>query len=220
MRIIPFAYMQESNITPPPPYVVTTGTIGSVTYNYARMEGSQVLSGGGATVTARGVIWSLGTPTVNLTTKTVNGSGLGIFGSDINVYGQRTWNVRAYATNSNSITSYGETTSFYAPAGPPLPYAFVFTQGTNPGGDWYVVLNVGLSANEDSNYTYGYIWNGGSQVATDSNVNVLSGTSRGGSGGSAGLSPCTEYSYQGWVKYTGGGPTYYTPVYYITTEGC
>ena len=222
MRILPFSYMQESNIPPPPPYVVTTGTIDSVTYKYARMEGSQVLSGGGATVTARGVIWSLSTPTVNLTTKTVNGSGLGTFGSDINVYGQRTWYVRAYATNSNSITSYGATTSFYAPPGPPEPYAFVVLQGGINGEydtNRFVQITYGFTAYNDGNHYYGLAFSNGADVEQY----VESVPSGGGTNSTQLFYPLaqyTQYSYQVRARNaTDQGPWYYGPTQYVTTDG-
>lgn len=113
MKFIPHTYLATREVPP----TVTTGTINSntITGIYARMEGSQVTSDGGGTVTARGVVWSTSqNPTVNLSTKTVDGSGLGVFGSDIEGSGltnNTTYYVRAYATNSAG-TSYGNQISF------------------------------------------------------------------------------------------------------------
>ena len=72
--------------------------------------GGTVTSEGGGTVTARGVVWNTSAnPTVDLATKTIDGSGLGTFTSTITYPSdtfRRTYYVRAYATN-NAGTSYG-----------------------------------------------------------------------------------------------------------------
>lgn len=87
---------------------VTTNIVNFITYTSA-VCGGEVVSDGGMEVTARGVIWStVPEPTVNLSTKTVDGSGLGTFMSTISGLEQNTtYYVRAYATNAAG-TSYGE----------------------------------------------------------------------------------------------------------------
>lgn len=69
--------------------------------------GGEVLSEEGFSVTSRGVCWNLtGSPTVN-DSKTVNGSGVGMFESELdNMQAGQTYYIRAYATNEKG-TSYG-----------------------------------------------------------------------------------------------------------------
>lgn len=92
--------------------VVTTNVVGSVT-NTSASCGGDVSSGGSTPVTARGVIWSTSqNPTVNLATKTIDGSGSGAFTSSITNLGPGlTFYVRAYATNAAG-TVYGEQRTF------------------------------------------------------------------------------------------------------------
>jgi len=74
----------------------------------AASSGGNITSDGGATITARGVCWStLTNPTVSLSTKTSNGTGIGSFKSDIKGLNQGiTYYIKAYATNSAG-TAYG-----------------------------------------------------------------------------------------------------------------
>jgi uncharacterized protein (TIGR02145 family) len=86
---------------------VTTTALTSITSTSAA-SGGNITTNGGAAVTARGVCWSTtANPTVSLTTKTSDGSGSGVFTSDITgLLGGTTYHVRAYATNSAG-TGYG-----------------------------------------------------------------------------------------------------------------
>ena len=74
----------------------------------AQFEGN-ISSNGGTAVIARGVCWSTSTgPTVNLLSKTVDGSGVGNFKSNLTGLQKGTkYYLRPYATNSAG-TSYGE----------------------------------------------------------------------------------------------------------------
>jgi uncharacterized protein (TIGR02145 family) len=76
-------------------------------------SGGNITSNGGANVTARGVCWSTSpNPTIALSTKTVNGSGSGLFSSSITqLTPATTYYVRAYATNAAG-TAYGNELSF------------------------------------------------------------------------------------------------------------
>ena len=86
---------------------VTTAPLSSVTMTTAS-GGGNVVADGGATVTARGVCWSTtANPTIALSTKTTDGTGIGTFTSAITgLTAATTYHVRAYATNSVG-TSYG-----------------------------------------------------------------------------------------------------------------
>lgn len=92
--------------------VITTTAVSSITET-AATSGGNITSDGGGTVTARGVVWSTSVnPTITLATKTSNGSGTGIFTSNITgLTAGTTYYVRAYATNSTG-TAYGNEVSF------------------------------------------------------------------------------------------------------------
>lgn len=85
---------------------VTTSNVTNISSNSATCGGN-VTDDGGATVTARGVCWSLSqNPTVS-GSHTIDGSGTGSFISQItDLTPNKTYYVRAYATNSAG-TSYG-----------------------------------------------------------------------------------------------------------------
>lgn len=97
------------------PVVPTVTTLAvptaSITGNSASGGGS-VTATGGADVTARGICWSLVDPPTVANSKTTNGDGLGDFTSAMTeLQGNKTYFVRAYATNSAG-TGYGPTVSF------------------------------------------------------------------------------------------------------------
>ena len=75
--------------------------------------GGNVTDTGSSAVSVRGVCWSTSPiPTVSLSTKTTDGSGLGIFESNLtNLSPNTTYYLRAYASNS-SFTRYGNELSF------------------------------------------------------------------------------------------------------------
>jgi hypothetical protein len=105
------AYSSEKIYTSPNFAVVTTSsTITSIT-GYTAQGGGNVLSGNN--VSARGIVWGLAAnPTITLSTKTTDGSGLGTFSSNITGLSSNTlYHVRAYATN-DAGTAYGSDVSF------------------------------------------------------------------------------------------------------------
>ena len=91
---------------------VSTGEIREITSTTAS-GGGNITSDGGATITARGVVWSTAeNPVVSLTSKTNDGSGIGLFTSLItDLSPSTTYYVRAYATNGVG-TAYGSQVSF------------------------------------------------------------------------------------------------------------
>ena len=93
--------------------VTTTGITNIVTTTAS--SGGYVSDDGGASVTARGVVWDVSTaPTIALATKTSDGSGTGSFVSLITgLTVGLTYYVRAYATNSEG-TAYGNELTFVA----------------------------------------------------------------------------------------------------------
>lgn len=91
---------------------VSTDTVSGITFNSAIITG-KIISDGGLSVTAKGVCWSKTPyPTTALNTKTIQGSGIGSFVSNITgLIPNTTYYVRAYATNSDG-TVYGKQISF------------------------------------------------------------------------------------------------------------
>ena len=90
---------------------VTTLSVANITQTTAT-SGGIVISGGNAAVTARGICWSTSqNPTID-DNKTVDGSGIGSFTSNITgLTANTTYYVRAYATNEKG-TNYGQQRSF------------------------------------------------------------------------------------------------------------
>jgi uncharacterized protein (TIGR02145 family) len=94
------------------PPTVTTASITGLTQTFAT-SGGNVTASGGVNVTARGVCWSTSSnPTIDLSTKTTDAAGTGVFTSSITgLTLNTTYYVRAYATNSVG-TDYGNQVSF------------------------------------------------------------------------------------------------------------
>ncbi len=96
----------------PTPPEVTTSAVSDITQTTAA-AGGNVISDGGAEVTARGVCWSTSdNPTIANSSKTSDGTGTGSFTSSLTqLTPGTTYYVRAYATNEAG-TAYGNPLSF------------------------------------------------------------------------------------------------------------
>jgi CubicO group peptidase (beta-lactamase class C family) len=94
------------------PPTLTTVSVSNISQNSAK-SGGDVTSDGNAPITARGVVWGTKpSPTIDLSTKTTDGTGTGKFTSDLtDLVENTTYYVRAYATNSEG-TSYGNEVIF------------------------------------------------------------------------------------------------------------
>jgi len=173
---------------------VSTRAINSITANSAT-SGGNVTSDGGATVTARGVIWSTSpNPTISLPTKTTDGSGIGQFISNISGLAAGSYYVRAYATNSAG-TAYGNQESFSTTSssftcgvstvtfnyrGSPVTYGTV----VGAGGRCWLDRNLGatrVAVSITDNLSYGdlFQWgrgDDGHQLRTAGTTTVLSST--------------------------------------------
>ena len=91
--------------------VVTTVNVTGITQTTAT-TGGNVTSDGNAEVTSRGVCWATSQNPTTSSSKTSDGTGTGAFTSDITgLVANTTYNVRAYATNSEG-TTYGSQVSF------------------------------------------------------------------------------------------------------------
>jgi uncharacterized protein (TIGR02145 family) len=95
--------------------VLTTTEVSAVT-SVSAVSGGNITDDGNGNIIARGVCWSTApNPTVELPTKTVNGSEDGIFTSNLaNLSDGTVYYYRAYATNSSG-TTYGQELSFITP---------------------------------------------------------------------------------------------------------
>lgn len=90
---------------------LTTAAITAVTGNSAA-GGGEVTVSGGADVTARGICWDIAANPTVAKSKTTNGEGMGAFTSAMTgLLGNKTYYVRAYATNSAG-TGYGPEVTF------------------------------------------------------------------------------------------------------------
>jgi uncharacterized protein (TIGR02145 family) len=91
---------------------LTTTVITSIT-QISAVSGGNILSDNGSSVTARGICWSTTTePTIDLSTKTTDGTGKGAFASNMTQLNPNTlYYVRAYATSSAG-TGYGNQLTF------------------------------------------------------------------------------------------------------------
>jgi Protein of unknown function (DUF1566) len=97
------------------PEISSTTAISSLASTTA-ISGGNITADGGVAVTARGVCWSTSpSPTIALSTKTNDGTGIGVFVSSLtSLSPNTTYYVRAYATNSIG-TAYGNELSFTTP---------------------------------------------------------------------------------------------------------
>ena len=90
---------------------LTTAAVTAVTGNSAT-GGGEVVVLGGAPVTARGICWDIAANPTIAKSKTTNGEGIGAFTSAMTgLLGNKTYYVRAYATNSAG-TGYGPEVTF------------------------------------------------------------------------------------------------------------
>ncbi len=96
------------------PNGITTTSVSNITTTTA-LCGGNILSDGGAKITARGVCWSTSPNPTIVDNKTIDGSGVGNFTSNLtDLNDGLTYYIRAYATNSFG-TAYGNEISFSTP---------------------------------------------------------------------------------------------------------
>ena len=92
------------------PTISTTPSV-SITFTTA-ISGGNITNDGGAAISARGVCWSTTQNPTIVNSKTVDGTGTGVFTSNLTGLSENTiYYVRAYATNSKG-TAYGNEVSF------------------------------------------------------------------------------------------------------------
>jgi uncharacterized protein (TIGR02145 family) len=106
-------YSNEISLTTTAILPTVTTTSASAITTKSSTSGGAIIADGGATVIARGVCWSTSpNPTITLTTKTTDGTGVSSFTSSLTgLSSGTTYYVRAYATNSKGV-GYGDNISF------------------------------------------------------------------------------------------------------------
>lgn len=155
---------------------VTTTSVTNITQTTAT-SGGNVTSDGGATVTVRGVCWSISSNPTIASSHTTNGSGTGAFVSNLTGLTQNTlYYIKAYATNSVG-TAYGNEVTFTTLPNPILPTVTTtaitnITQNTAISGG-NVTSDGGATVN-----ARGVCWNI-SQNPTISNSHTSDGTGPG-----------------------------------------
>lgn len=193
-------------ITGPIAPAVTTNTITTIGANTA-VGGGNVTSNGGATLIARGVVWStVPSATISLPTKTIDGTDVGVFVSNITGLNPTTrYYVRAYATNSEG-TVYGEEISFIteaatAPVLTTSPITDIATAGTSAKSGGTIISDGGRPINRS-----GIVW------STAQNPTYTSFTGRTINGTATG-------TYVGLLTNLVPGTTYYVRAYAINSAG-
>jgi len=116
--------------------VLTTAAVTGITTTTA-ISGGNISSDNGSSVTVRGVCWSTSaTPTIN-DNKTIDGTGIGTFQSNIaGLSANQTYYVRAYATNAIG-TGYGNALQFVTQNGGGGSTV------TDPDGNTYNTVTIG-----------------------------------------------------------------------------
>lgn len=101
------AFTTQSAVIP----IVTTSSASNITYASAAVGGN-VTSDGGASVTERGVVYSISQNPTTSNSKVTSGNGIGSFTCDLtNLQENTKYYVRAYAINKKGV-AYGEQKSF------------------------------------------------------------------------------------------------------------
>lgn len=210
-NLIGTAYGNEVSFTTAKsaPVISTVSAATSITANSA-ISGGNVLLDGGYTVTQRGVCWTQGiTPTIADSIST-NGTGVGAFVSNLtNLLPNRTYKVRAYATNSMGTTYSSNIISFNTPITSPTilytkPAVLIKGASAISGGD-SVISNGGSNI-----ISMGICWSTSNNPTILDSVTVLGGTATNYyECNLRNLNPNTTYyvrSYASNSLYTGYGP--------------
>ena len=201
---------ETSFTTQTTPTVSATTTPSSLTTTSA-IGGGTISSTGGAAITVSGLVWSTtSTPTIDLATKTTDGTTSGTFTSSITGLTQgATYHVRAYATNSIG-TSYGPDITFTTVTTPTISSTATVTSitGTTATGGGTISSDGGASVT-----SRGLVWG---TTAGSSTYSVTSGSGSGTYAASiTGLSIATNYFVRAFATNIAG--TIYGPEVQFST---
>lgn len=193
-----FSCSSENNIINTIPKLTTT-IPSNISLNTAS-SGGNITSDGGEAVTLRGIVWNTTTaPTINLTTKTSDGSGIGNFSSSITgLIPSNTYFVRAYATNSIG-TAYGNELSFTTgaivlPTVTTTAITGITTNAAVSGGN--VILDGGGIITER-----GIVWSKTSNPTITLSTKTTNGSGTGAfTSNVTGLSPNTQYYVRAYAS--------------------
>ena len=179
-----------TNATVPVLVTSSVNTIGSST----AVSGGVTTSDGGSTITSRGICWSTSTgPTTSLTTKTLDGSGLGSFTSNLSGLLPTTiYYVRAYAINSTG-TGYGQEVSFTTTGLATIPT--LTTTAISAISSTSAASGGSISSDGGSSVTArGVCWNTSSGATISLSTKTVDGTGTGSfTSNLSGLSASTTY---------------------------
>ncbi|PWD98780.1 Ig-like domain-containing protein [Marinilabilia rubra] len=151
-----------------------TSVITGITSSSA-ISGGEVLNNGGAEITSRGVCWNTTENPVITNFKTSDGTGIGLFQSQLNSLSPATrYYVRAYAVNEVG-TAYGEQFDFTTSADKPEVSTLSLTDITSSS----VIVNSEVISNNGSAITEkGVVWNSVGNPTLDDNK-IENGNSEG-----------------------------------------
>lgn len=183
---------------------VTTAIVTVISHEGAT-GGGDVTSDGNGAVTARGIVWSTSSdPTIDLSTKTSNGTGTGVFTSDISGLNPSTqYFVRAYATNSAG-TAYGSELSFTTEA--VIELATITTASISSTTSITASSGGDVTSNGGGTITArGVVWG----TSTSPDISLMTKTTDGTGTGTftsaiTGLSPSTEYFVRAYATNSAG----------------
>ena len=211
-ELITLFFTESSSTTLP---TVTTSTVSNITSSSADCGGN-VTNDGNATVTARGVCWSISHNPTTSNSNTANGSGTGSFTSSITgLSANTTYYVRAYATNSAG-TAYGEEHTFTTSTSVSLPTVTTSTVSSITSS----TATCGGNVTNGGNATVtarGVCWST-SHSPTTSNSHTTNGTGTGTFTSSiTGLSASTTYYVRAYAT-NSAGTAYGSEVSFTTSN--